>query len=265
MTTVLLTNDDGVDSPALLALKQVIEPVARVVVIAPSSNRSGVSRALTISRSILVERVELADGSPAFSVDGTPVDCVRFAALELAGVTPDVVISGINLGINAGDDVTYSGTVGAALEGLVQGWGGIAVSQHLYGQWSEDMLDRVDFVPLARFVAELLPLIGTEAVPTGTMLNVNGPRGDVQGARVTRLGTRVYKDVLEVDFEDERGPRYLIYEGRPGFAPDAGTDLVALSEGYVSVTPMHFDLTDLAAIERLERVGLPDPTPEGAR
>ncbi len=265
MTHVLITNDDGYDSPALLALKQAIEPAADVTVIAPSSNRSGVGRALTISRSMLVERVELADGSPAFAVDGNPVDCVRFAALKLGGVIPDVVVSGINLGINAGDDVTYSGTVGAALEALVQGWGGISVSQYLYGPWSEDMGQQVDFAPLAEFVAELLPLLGTDAVPNGTMLNVNGPRDEVRGAKVTRLGKRVYNDVLEVDFEDERGPRYLIYEARPGFAADEGTDLVALSEGYISVTPMHFDLTDLAAVDRLERAGLPNPATESAR
>ncbi|MDH3228088.1 MAG: 5'/3'-nucleotidase SurE [Thermoleophilia bacterium] len=265
MANVLITNDDGYDSAGLLALKLAIERVAQVTVIAPSSNRSGISRALTVSRSMLVERVELADGSPALAVDGNPVDCVRFAALELGGVIPDVVVSGINLGINAGDDVTYSGTVGAALEGIVQGWSGIAVSQHLTAPWNEEMGASVDFAPLAEFVAELLPLLGTDAVPSATVLNVNAPRGEIKGVRATRLGKRIYNDVLELDFEDERGPRYLIYESRPGFASDEGTDLMALNDGYISVTPMHFELTDFAALERLERAGLPDPMPKGAR
>jgi 5'-nucleotidase len=265
MVHVLITNDDGYESPGLLALKQAVERVAEVTVIAPSANRSGVARALTVHHSMLVEHVELADGSPAFAVDGNPVDCVRLAALRLGGVTPDVVLSGINLGINAGDDVTYSGTVGAALEAIIQGWAGIAVSQHLTGPWYEGEGGDVDFSPLAEFVADLLPLMGTDAVPTGTVLNVNGPRGAIKGARPTRLGKRIYNDVLELDYEDERGPRYLIYESRPGFQADEGTDLVALDQGYISVTPLHFDLTDFAALERLERAVLPDATPRGAR
>ena len=265
MRHVLITNDDGFDSPGLLALKQAIERVAEVTVVAPAANQSGVSRALTIHRSMLVEQNTLADGSPVFVVDGTPVDCVRFAALEIGGTLPDTVVSGINLGINAGDDVSYSGTVGAALEGLLQGWGAIAVSQYLFGPWHRRMGDDVDFATLARFTAALLPLLGTDAVPDGTMLNVNGPRKAIRGARATRLGRRIYNDVLKLDGEDARGPRYLLYEGLPTFAEDEGTDLVAIRDGYVSVTPMHFDLTDLAAVDRLNRAGLPDPLPRGSR
>jgi 5'-nucleotidase len=263
MRHVLITNDDGVESPGLLALKEAIEPVARVSVIAPDGNRSGVSRALTISRGITVQEVILPDGSPAFALDGTPVDCVRMASLGLLGETPDVVVSGINLGVNAGDDVTYSGTVGAALEGVLLGWGAIAVSQYLGGKWHGGMDGEVDFGPVARFVAELLPLLGGPGAPEGTMLNVNAPRVPVRGARVAYLGRRTYNDRLDPDGSDARGHRYRIYDAMPSYRDEPGSDLVLLDEGYVTVTPMHLRLTDSVAAGHLEREGLPDPVPEG--
>ena len=156
MTHILVTNDDGVDSPGLLALKQALEPQGRVSVIAPNRNRSAIGRGITIHNPLHIDEVRLADGSPALATDGTPVDCVRFAALGLLGEPPDLIVSGINLGLNLGDDVTYSGTVAAALEGILLGLPAIAVSSHAVDerldQWDGEAYD---FRAVAGFAARL--------------------------------------------------------------------------------------------------------------
>jgi len=204
-----------------------------------------------------VKDVELADGSEALAVDGTPVDCVRFATLGLLDETPDVVLSGINLGVNAGDDVGYSGTVGAALEGLMHGWSAISVSQFLGGKWNDQMDTRVDFTTLAEFAAALVPQLGTEQVPPGTMLNVNGPRVPLKGAKVVPLGARWYDDNLEFVKADDDGRHYWIYGSSPLHKSAAGTDLVALDEGYITVTPLRYELTDKGSLSELQDHGLP--------
>ena len=166
MTHILVTNDDGVNSPGLLALKQALEPLGRVSVIAPDGNRSAIGRGITIHNPLHVEEVRLADGSPALATDGTPVDCVRFATLGLLGDRPDVIVSGINLGLNLGDDVTYSGTVAAALEGILLGWPAIAVSAQAVDQ-SADQWDGTayDFRAVARFTARLVPVVSRATFP----------------------------------------------------------------------------------------------------
>ncbi len=168
MTHILVTNDDGVHSPGLLALKQALEPFGRVSVIAPDSNRSAIGRGITIHQPLHVEEVRLADGSEALATDGTPVDCVRFATLGLLESRPDVIVSGINLGLNLGDDVTYSGTVAAALEGLLLGWPAIAVSaqatDQAAGQWDGTAYD---FRAAASFAARLVPIVCRREFPRG--------------------------------------------------------------------------------------------------
>ena len=201
MTHILVTNDDGVNSPGLLALKQALEPLGRVSVIAPDGNRSAIGRGITIHNPLHVEEVRLADGSPALATDGTPVDCVRFATLGLLGDRPDVVVSGINLGMNLGDDVTYSGTVAAALEGILLGWPAIAVSAQAVDQ-SADQWDGTayDFRAVARFTAQLVPVVSRATFPRRVVLNVNAPGlppERVTGASVTRLGQRIYNDELD--------------------------------------------------------------------
>ena len=225
--------------------------------VAPLDNRSGVSRALTLGRTIAVKDVELADGSPALAVDGTPVDCVRFAALGLLDRPPDIVLSGINIGVNAGDDLGYSGTVGAAFEALLQGWGAIAASQFFGGGWKPELGEYIDFDALARFVVELIPLLGTDAVPEDTLLNVNGPRAELRGAKVASLGSRWYHDRLELERQDADGRHYWIYGTQPSFAPKAGTDLMALDEGYITVTPVKYHRTDMGSVAALKDAGLP--------
>ncbi|MGD9696006.1 MAG: 5'/3'-nucleotidase SurE [Thermoleophilia bacterium] len=261
MTThILVTNDDGVDSPGLLALKRALEPYGEVAVIAPDSNRSAIGRGITIHDPLHVEEVTLADGSPALATDGTPVDCVRLAALGLAGPPPDMVVSGINMGFNLGDDVTYSGTVAAALEGLLLGLPAIAVScqssDPQAGQWYGDAYD---FRASAAFAARLVPIVRRERFPRDVVLNVNAPGlapDAIAGARVTRLGRRLYSDALVLRSRDGARRSYTIY-GEPLAHPDEdGTDIAAVAAGEISVTPLHFDLTDMDGMGVLERLSL---------
>src|SRR6476469_7993928 len=197
---ILLTNDDGITSRGLFAAKEALDEVGTVSVIAPDSNRSAVGRGITIDRALTVTEVELRDGTRGFATDGTPVDCVRFAELGLVGERPDLIVAGINYGVNLGDDVTYSGTVAAAFEGIVLGIPAIAVSQ----QSQEAGLHfrrqrRYDFSPAAGILATLVGLIGERFLPSETILNVNAPTPLAEGVSVVRLGRRIYRDRLELE------------------------------------------------------------------
>jgi 5'-nucleotidase len=253
MPHILVTNDDGVHSPGLLALVRALRGVGEVSVIAPDRNRSAIARGITIHTPLHVEDVTLADGSAALATDGTPVDCVRFATLGVLDTVPDIVVSGINLGLNLGDDVTYSGTVAAALEGVLLGWPAIAVSLDAVGD-PEDRWDgrHYDFPPVAAFAASLVPRLMGLRDRRNVLLNVNGPGApahDPPRARVTRLGRRIYNDRLDLEWSEGSRRRYTIYGDRPGHHPEEGTDFAAVEDGEISVTPLHFSLTDEAGIE----------------
>lgn len=255
MLHILLTNDDGVASPGLHALRAALAPLGRVSVVAPDRNRSAIARGITIHSSLTVEEVRLEDGATAYATDGTPVDCVRLAVLGLLGEVPDVIVSGANLGLNLGDDVTYSGTVAAALEGVLLGWPAIAVSQEALGGGGGPEAD-YDFRPVAAFVARLVPLLVRERFPRHVLLNVNAPgrpAGRAQGARVTRLGRRIYHDKLELEAHEGARRRYRIYGDGHSHHREEGTDLAAVDDGFISVTPLHFDLTDLDGMDAVER------------
>lgn len=263
MTHILVTNDDGVSSPGLLALTQALRGVGRVSVIAPDSNRSAIGRGITIHNPLHVEEVTLADGTPAFATDGTPVDCVRLAMLGLLdGGLPDVIVSGINLGVNLGDDVTYSGTVAAALEGVLLGWPAIALSAQITDPTAEQWDgDAYDFRAVASFAARLVPSVLQPDFPRRVILNVNGPGlppEGIRGARVTRLGRRVYNDELTLMSTDGARRRFTIYGGTASYHQEEGTDFAALEQGEISITPMHFDLTDIGGMDHLERMSLHD-------
>jgi 5'-nucleotidase len=241
---VLLTNDDGITATGLNAMRRALQelPDVELEVIAPDSNRSATGRAVTLHDPIWVEEVEFGDGTSGFATDGTPVDCVRFAALGLIDAPPELIVSGINHGANLGDDITYSGTVAAALEGIMLGLPAIAVSLVRGGE----------FAPLARFVARMVDELDDVPMPEGTLLNVNGPGGDVKGARACRLGKRVYNDKMTLTEEDEDGRRrYHLYGQTPSYEHEDGTDFAAIAEGLIAVTPLHFDLTDQAGVEEL--------------
>jgi len=255
---VLLTNDDGIAAEGLHAIRRELRAIEGIEmhVIAPDSNRSATARSITTRSPLWVEEVSFDDGSSGFATDGTPVDCVRFADLGLLGERPDLIVSGINHGSNLGDDVTYSGTVAAALEGIVLDIPALAVSQQSTAREMDFRFGReFDFSIAARFAAELVRLLAQEELPAGTLLNVNCPAGEPQGVVVTHLGKRLYNDELKLVEEDsETGRRrYQIYGFEPSFRDEAGSDLSAVAQGRLSVTPVHFDLTERAGLDGLRR------------
>ncbi|HEY5814819.1 MAG TPA: 5'/3'-nucleotidase SurE [Solirubrobacterales bacterium] len=251
---VLLTNDDGISAPGLQAARRALRELdgVEVDVIAPDSNRSATARSITTRSPLVVEEVEFGDGDRGFATDGTPVDCVRFAELGLVGHKPDLIVSGINHGANLGDDITYSGTVAAAFEGIVLGIPAVAISQQSSGGGMGYVSGQFEFGVAAAFLARLIAELGVEKMPPETLINVNCPAGEPTGIEVTKLGKRIYNDELKLVSEDEDGRRhYEIYGWQPGFKELEGTDLMAVSQGRIAVTPIHFDLTDHGGLERL--------------
>jgi 5'-nucleotidase len=252
---VLLTNDDGIQASGLHAMRRALLdiPGIELSVIAPDSNRSATARSITTRRPLWVEEVEFGDGSSGFATDGTPVDCVRFATLGLIEFQPELIVSGINHGSNLGDDITYSGTVAAALEGIVLGIPAIAVSQQAErAGLSYHHEGKFDFDAVAAFAARIVEELDDFPLPEETLLNINCPAGEINGAQVTSLGKRRYNDQLELEEEDERGrKRYRIYGMEPGYERQDGSDLTAVHDGFISVTPIHFDLTDVSGMEAL--------------
>jgi 5'-nucleotidase len=258
---VLLTNDDGIEAAGLQALRQALRrlPGVELAVIAPDGNRSAIGRGITTRRPLVVEEVPFDDGDVGYATDGTPVDCVRFATLGLVkGFEADLIVSGINHGSNLGDDISYSGTVAAAFEGIVLGLPAIAVSQQSRARELDFRIgSRFDFDAAARFTARLVAELESFPLPRGTLLNVNVPAGEPDGVEVCRLGKRIYRDALELEDDDERGRRvYRIYGSDPDYEREEGTDLAAVAAGRIAVTPVHFDLTDRDGIESLAGVDL---------
>jgi 5'-nucleotidase len=257
---VLLTNDDGIEAEGLQALRRALlaVPGIELAVIAPDSNRSAIGRGITTRRPLWVESVDFEDGTVGYATDGTPVDCVRFAALGLVeGFAAELVVSGINHGSNLGDDITYSGTVAAALEGLILGLPAIAVSQQSLAREMDFRLGRkFEFEAAAAFVARMVGEIEEVPLPGGTLLNVNFPGGAIGGVDVARLGKRIYRDELVLQEEQPTRRQYRIYGDSPDYERQEGTDLAAVAEGHVAVTPIHFDLTDEPGIETLRAYDL---------
>lgn len=244
---ILVTNDDGIESPGILAVKRALEAHGQVAVVAPHINRSAIGRGITIGESLSVQEYIFPDDTIGYSVNGTPVDCVRLASLGFLDWEPDIVVSGINLGPNLGDDITYSGTVAAAFEGLILGIPAVAVS---LGRGEEN-----HFEPVASFTARMAEKILDNHLPGTILLNINAPNLPPQrlaGAEVTRLGKRIYRDQLIEDDAIEGPPgrrHYHIYGDDPSYHEEEGTDFHAISEDKISVTPIHFALTNLAGME----------------
>jgi 5'-nucleotidase len=254
---ILLTNDDGITSRGLFAAKQALERHGTVSVIAPDANRSGSARSITIDRPLAVAEVELRDGSTGFATDGTPVDCVRFGDLGLVGERPDLIVSGINYGYNLGDDVTYSGTVAAAFEGILLGIPGVAISQGAPTASGSDFRrhEAYDFGPAAEFLGRLVGQVAEHGLPDETVLNVNVP-AQPSGVAVGRLGKRIYSDRLELESDREGRRRYRIYGDDPSYHDEPGTDFRAIAEGRIAITPIHLDLTSHTGLEVIERWSL---------
>jgi 5'-nucleotidase len=258
---VLLTNDDGIQAAGLQTLRRALLPLPGIelAVIAPDGNRSAMARSITTRRPLWVEEVDFGDGTHGYATDGTPVDCVRLARLGLIeGFEAELVVSGINHGANLGDDITYSGTVAAALEAIVLGLPGIAVSQQS-GAREPDFISGAgfEFDSAAAFTARLVSELEDVPLPSGTLLNINVPGCVPAGVEVARLGKRVYRDELTLVDEGAGARRlYRIYGEALWGSGEDGTDLAAVADGRIAVTPIHFDLTDQEGLSALQRYDL---------
>ncbi len=250
---LLITNDDGIYAEGIQLLSQVLFESGRysLTVGAPDHERSAVGHAITMHRPLRVEQAHFLH-NPAltgWAVNGTPSDCVKLAVEALLEERPVLIISGINRGSNLGTDVLYSGTVSAAVEGIILGIPSVAVS--LTGRGKSE-----DFIFAAEFVRDLIPHLVTEKLPGGTLLNINVPPGGgmIKEARVTRLGTRRYRN----SFDRRTDPRGLIYYWLAGDLiegeEEENSDVRAVCDGYISITPVHLDLTNDAFIPELEKM-----------
>jgi len=244
---ILITNDDGIHAPALVALQQELSTLGRVTVVVPDRDQSATSHSLTLHRPLRINR----HGDDRYSIDGTPTDCVVIAYHGLLDHRPDLVISGINHGPNMGEDVFYSGTVAAAIEGAMQGAPAIAASLASH--------EPSDFLDASRFIRRLVAEVMRRGFQGKRVLNVNLPNrpwGAIHGVRLTRLGTRVYSDTL-IEKVDPRGRAYYWIGGQdPVWLPQQGSDFSAVSDGYISVTPLALDLTDNQAVREMEQWNL---------
>lgn len=248
---ILVTNDDGVWAPGILALAQEMRKLGRVTVFAPDRNWSVTGHIKTLDRPLRVRETVLADNSAAFTSDGAPSDCVALALLGLIDPT-DLVISGINPNANISHDVTYSGTVTAAMEAVISNVKGIAVSLNS-PEGPKEGLDYSTAAVVARHVVEQVIANG---LPEGVVLNVNVPylkEADLKGYMVTRQGLRVYRDALDQRIDPRGRPYYWIGGEAPTGIAEEGTDVGALVEGYVSITPLQLDLTNYKAMETLRK------------
>jgi len=247
---ILVTNDDGVNAPGLLALAQSMRELGTVTVLAPDRNWSASGHVKTLDRPLRVKDALLADGTLALASDGAPSDCVALAVLGLLTDPVDLVVSGINPGLNVGHDLTYSGTVTAAMEGAISGLPSVSVSldaPHL-------VEGAVNFSAAATVAKWVVAQVIEHGLPAATLLNVNVPYLPIEqigGVKITRQGLRIYRDVL-VRREDPRGrPYFWIGGDAPGGVPEEGTDFGALSAGFVSVTPVQLDLTAHSLMEQM--------------
>ncbi len=255
---ILLTNDDGIGAQGLQTLRRQLRQIEGVTldVIAPDSNRSASARSITTRSPLSVEEVRFEDGDLGHATDGTPVDCVRFADVGLVGDRPDLIVSGINHGLNLGDDVTYSGTVAAALEGILLGIPAIAVSQQSEnGHMGYSPQRHYDFELASRFTADTVREIMDHPLPEDTLLNINVPGAKPVGVDVTKLGKRLYRDELrKVEHDEETGrTSYRIYGFEPGLNDESGTDIGAIARDRVSVTPLNLDWTHHSGLEGLKQ------------
>ena len=238
MRTILVTNDDGYFSPGITALAAALEPLGEVIIVAPHSEASAVGHSLTLRRPLRLELVR----NNVYSVDGTPTDCVNIAIDEVMTRRPDIVVSGINHGLNIGDDVTYSGTVAGALEGALLGYQAIAVSMRTTtGEW--------DFAPAAALAASLAAELLERPLPGRTFLNINVPQGTIKGVRATVQARRNHITKVDQRLDPRGRPYFWIEEAHDDWEHDTRSDRQAILDGYASVTPLQPDLTDHDALE----------------
>jgi 5'-nucleotidase len=253
---VLLTNDDGIHAKGLAALYSELKEIADVTVVAPDRERSGTGHGITMDIPLRAEKISLFDGK-AWAVNGTPADCVKLAVNCLLKDSPDLVVAGINRGANLGIDIFYSGTVSGALEGTILGFPAIAVSVIEY--------NNPDYSYAASFMRKLLPKALKNNICKDTLLNINVPSltaEEIQGVKITRLGSRKYIDSFETPRVDPRGKSYYwlggdVVDNIDDSSDSGDTDVACVQENRVSVTPIQIDLTNYRVMDRLKELYFP--------
>jgi len=244
---ILITNDDGIHSEGLLALKKALEQLGEIVVVAPDRPRSASGHSITLHKPLRMEEAKLLDGSPGFSTNGTPSDCITLG-IDIAGGQVDLVVSGINHGPNLGWDLTYSGTVSAAMEGAIMGIQSFAISVARYGDVSYDYA--------GQFAAHLAVILSEHRLPPSVLLNVNVPGvepQEIRGIEITRQGKRHYEGRVEKRVDPMGRAYYWLGGDLPQDELVEGTDVKAIADDKVSVTPIHLDLTADDALEALRQ------------
>ena len=245
---ILLSNDDGLYAPGLRILREAVLDLGEVWVVAPAVEQSGVSHAFSLTGPLRSEKVRLDDCEHCYAVRGTPVDTVKLALREILPEPPDLIISGINRGENSGVNILYSGTVAAAMEGAMLGIPSIAVSVAEYNS--------PDYTPAAEYIRRIVPAVLDKSLPMGTMLNINVPgipSGQIKGVRITRQANSHYEEEIEKRY-DPRSRAYFWIGGMNVLSNDGiGSDMVAVREGYISVSPIQVIQTNLDFLSELER------------
>jgi 5'-nucleotidase len=243
---ILVSNDDGIQSPGLLALARALDPVGEVWVVAPDREQSACSHSLTMNRPLRWKRVKNF-GDRFFTVNGTPTDCVLLGTSKILPERPHLIVSGINIGENLGEDITYSGTVSAAIEGAILGIPSFAISLVARNQCI--------FTHAASFAARLARNVLQYGLPRNTFLNVNVP---AQGKKprsykITRMGKRIYGESVQEKIGPRSRKHYIIGGNDPGYADTEDSDFKAVAKNFISITPLHLDWTNYASFETLSK------------
>lgn len=247
---ILISNDDGIFAPGLNTLKDALSPLGEIYIVAPEREMSATGHGITVNYPLRPKEFPVDNVHEAWSVDGTPADCVKLGIEALLPAPPDLVVSGINWGPNLGTDVLYSGTVSAAIEGVINKIPSIAVSLAARND--------CDFSRAARFARKLAIKVIEHGLPEHCLCNVNIPPGEPVGVQITTLGIRRYQNVFQKRYDPNGRPYYWV-AGEPvdevpkNRYPGFITDIEAINNGYVSVTPIHFDLTDYNSLAKLGR------------
>ncbi|KNZ70237.1 stationary-phase survival protein SurE [Thermincola ferriacetica] len=249
---ILLSNDDGINAAGIQALREAMETVGEVVIVAPDRPKSASGHGITVHKPLRVDEIRYSNSSTkGYAVNGTPSDCVKLALEGLLTKRPDIVVSGINFGPNLGTDVLYSGTVSAALEGVIHGIPSIAVSLASY--------EKEDYTLAARAAIQVVKAVVEKGLPDETLLNINVPavpEKEIKGITVTKLGKRIYKNTFEKR-KDPRGRDYYWMAGEAvDLAGDPDTDINAVKRNEISVTPIVFDITNYQLIKKLQEWNL---------
>ncbi|MBE0426458.1 MAG: 5'/3'-nucleotidase SurE [Nitrospirae bacterium] len=247
MTFILVTNDDGINSQGLISLYNSMKNLGEACIVAPDRERSAVSHSLTMHRPLRVEKL----GEQVYSINGTPTDCVAIGVNKILPEKPAFVVSGINKGANLGDDITYSGTVSAAIESTIMGIPAFAVSLVIKKKLESPLY----FDTASRIAVEIGKYILKNSLPYDTLLNINVPNlhiSNIKGIKFTRQGKRIYDEAIHETFDPNGEKYYWIGGGNPYWEHGEDTDIQAVQDNYVSITPVHLDLTNYQALKFLK-------------